>query len=78
MASKLTKEQQAQREMIIAKGIAQVGIKKLDYMGEPADHKAWKKKTESKRYANKTKDLADRGKGADTARDHFQLNEAKK
>jgi hypothetical protein len=78
MAHKKSKEEWAAREALIAAGIAQVGLKKLDYQGEPTDHKTWRKKTESKRYANRAKDKTDRGIGADTARDRFQLKEAKK
>lgn len=78
MRPKLSKEEQAARAALIDKGIEKVGIKKFEYMGEPPEHRVWKKNTEKKRWGNKAKDKTDRGIGADTARDHFQLKEAKK
>lgn len=64
MRPKLTKEEELARRQKIEEGISLVGLKRLDYLGEPQGHISWRKQQDAKRQGNKSKDQTDRGKGA--------------
>ena len=59
-------KQTKDRTALIEAGMAKVGYQKLDYLGEPTDHKAWRRQAEKKRMGNHVKSDTDIGRGAES------------
>lgn len=66
MTPKLTREQAAERERLIAEGIARVGIQVLDYRGKPREVRAWERSEARKRAGNRERDRGKRGRADDS------------